>query len=163
MKWVRGKKGRREAISETTGARYVCSEGVLRVARSPGAWEHLGHYDSIEKADQAASDRDVLIAQKLETETRIRAEGLALAQQRAEVRKLFHDVFIQGPVGKAYREYCRCREGGISSEELIAQLVARMKSLSSEESRLLGRCFEDFFVAGMRLKPGGTTSHCNPG
>lgn len=163
MKWVRGKKGKREAVSETTGARYVYVDGVLRAAQTPGAWDNLGHHDDIEKAGKVAADHDAFIARRLETETQARAEGLALAQERASLRNLFRDVFLEEPVGRAYQEYCRCRGGGISSEELIAQLIAQLKSLPPTDSSLLGRCFEDFYAAGMRIRPGGTAPRRNPG
>ncbi len=148
MKWTRGKGTKREALSAATGATYVYADGLLRVARSKGAWEHIGACATLEEAQRMAVDYDQLLAIQCQQEALVIAEGYVLAKQRAELRDLYRDVVTQGPCLGVYRAYCHLRKRGATPEEL----VAHMEALSPVDRAYLGRAFEDFYQAGMRVQ-----------
>lgn len=147
MKWIRGKKGRRDALSTKTGATYVYADGTLRVARTKGAWESLGTFPDLDAAQRAAQDHDQLLDVQGVKEALIQTEGLVLAREREQLRNLYRDVVTQGPCQGIYRAYCNLRRQGITPGEL----VAHMGSLDPVDRAYLGRAFEDFYRAGMRL------------
>lgn len=148
MKWTRGKGTKREALSTVTGAIYVYADGLLRVARTKGAWEHIGACATLEDAQRIAADHDQLLAVQCRQDAMVIAEGYVLAQQRERLRDLYRDVVTQGPCLGVYRAYCHLRKRGATPEEL----VAHMEALDPVDRVYLGRAFEDFYQAGMRVR-----------
>jgi hypothetical protein len=149
MKWTRGKGTKREARSEATGATYVYADGLLRVARTKGAWEHIGGAcATLEDAKRIAEDHDQWLAGQCQREALVIAEGYVLAKEREKLRDLYRDVVTQGPCLGVYRAYCYLRKRGATPDEL----VAHMEALSPVDRAYLGRAFEDFYKAGMRVQ-----------
>jgi hypothetical protein len=131
-----------------TGATYVYVDGVLRVARTKGAWEHIGACGTLADTQRIAADHDQLLAVQCQQEALVRTQGLVLAAERERLRDLYRDVVTQGPCLGVYRAYCHLRKRGATPEEL----VAHMEALSPVDRDYLGRAFEDFYKAGMRVQ-----------
>ena len=147
MDWTRGKKGKREALSGMTGATYVYVEGKLRVARAKGEWEDLGMFPDIGAAKEVAQIHDKKLAYKCLDETRERVDGLIQAANRSKLRAFYNDIVKPGAWEAVYREYCYLRDKGITPIEL----QNHMESMSLVDRELLGRAYEDFYNAGMRV------------
>jgi len=148
MKWERGKKGKREALSAATGATYVYVDEILRVAHTKGAWSDLGTFVNLDAAKQAAEEYDLVLADKRIQEVMTHAEGLVLAKEREQLRSLYRDCVTEGPLLSVYRAYCDLRRKGIAHGELVEHMTA----LSPEDRFYVGRVFEDFYKEGMREK-----------
>jgi hypothetical protein len=146
MKWERGKGGKKEAYSESSGARYVYSEHTFKVCLPTGEWRSLGIHATLDEAKVIANDFELTLLAKELSRLNERTAALDKANDRAELRKLFDEVICDGGLMPGYNAFVRLKKAGIAD----IMIEAAMENVPPANREFLVRVFSMFYREGFK-------------
>lgn len=147
MKWERGKKGKKEAYSTNTKARYIFSEDTLTIRFSTGECRILGTQITLEEAKNAAEKFEIELMGKEIARLNEHTIALDKANNRSELRSLFDELVVNnGGMRRVYTAYVNLKKSGMAD----IMIEAAMVNVSPVNREYLVKMFSMFHKEGFK-------------